>query len=147
MVRHQRISTPLERRRMMGPESLEVTRTFLSSNCASLCKGSSCHPYGLSKGLLVKSRWCLTSTSWTTSTSSPATSHLHMSNDKLSFNEVSLRYKYSLETLFTYRKKIIHNVNAFIGNARQTFHILNHPQTKILFFLYPVNSVHDSVHE
>ena len=127
MVCHHRISSPYEHRRMMGPESLEVTRTSLSPNSSSLCKGSSCNPYGLSKGLLVKSRWCLTSTSWTTSTSSPVTSHLHMSNDKLSFNKVSLRVKIQPETLFAHWKKnFMYHVKAFIANARQTFHIVSH---------------------
>ena len=122
----------------MGPESLEVTRTSLSPNCASLCKGSSCNPYGLSKGLLVKSRWCLTSISWTTFTSFLATSHLHMSNGKLSFNVVSPRCKHNPAILFTYRN---------------FFHTLNHTQ-QIYFILFyfifffkknPVNSVHETM--
>ena len=46
-----------------------------------MCNSSSCNPYSLCKGLLIENRWCLTSTSWTTSTSPPSTCHLHMSND------------------------------------------------------------------
>ena len=88
----------------MCPKPLDVTRTSLATCCTSLCNSSSCNPYNLSKGLLVKYWWCLTSTPWMTSTSSPAISHLHMSNDKLNSNAVSLRRKHSLETLFTYRK-------------------------------------------
>ena len=102
-----------------------VIYSSLAAYCTSLCNSSSCNTYSLSKILLiksqwlVKSRWYLTSSSWTTSTSSPSTSHLHMSNGKLIFNAVSLRRKHSLETLFTHRKHFMHNVLAFIGNARQ----------------------------
>ena len=81
-----------------------VIYSSLAVCCTSLCNSSSCNPYSLNKGLLIKSRWCLTSTSWTSSTSSPSTSHLHMSNGKLISNEVSLRHKHSPEILFIYRK-------------------------------------------
>ena len=121
MVCHHRISSPCEYRRMMCPEPLEVTRTSLATCYTSMCNGSSRNPYSLSKGLLVKYWWCLASTSWTTFTSSPTTSHLHMSNGKLSFNAASLRCKHSLETLFTYRK---------------IFHTLNHTQQKFYFILF-----------
>ena len=116
-------------------EPLEVTRTSLATCCTSLCNSSSRNPYSLNKGLLVKYWWCLTSTPWTTSTSSPSTSHLHMSNDKLSSNAVSLRCKHNPETLFVYQKiYFIHNVHPFIGNARQSVHILNHIQQKKIFY-------------
>ena len=76
--------------------------------------------YNLSKGLLVKYWWCLASTSWTTSTSSPSTSHLHMSNGKLSFNAASLRCVNTASRHYSHTEKyFIHNVNALIGNARQ----------------------------
>ena len=137
MVCHHRISSPCEYRRMMCLEPLEVTRTSLATCCTSLCNSSSCNPYSLNKGLLVKYWWCLTSTPWTTSTSSPSTSHLHMSNDKLSSNAVSLRCKHNPETLFAYKKiYFIHNVHPFIGNARQSVHILNHIQQKKYFILF-----------
>ena len=106
MVCHHRISSPCEYRRMMCPEPLEVTRTSLATYCTSLCNSNSRNPYSLNKGLLVKYWWCLTSTPWTTPMSSPSTSYLHMSNDKLRLNAVSLRCKHSLETLFAYRKFI-----------------------------------------
>ena len=107
MVRHHRISSPYECRRMMCSKPLEVTRTSLTTCYASLCDSSRCNTYNLNKGLLikyewlVKCRWCLTSALWTTSTSSPSISHLH----RLNFNAVSLRLKHSLETLFIHRKK------------------------------------------
>ena len=104
MVCYHRISSPCECRRMMCLKPLEVTWTSLATCCTSLCNRNSRNPYILSKSLLDKRWWCLASTSWTPSTSSPSTSHLHMSNDKLIFNAVSLRCKHSLETLFTYRK-------------------------------------------
>ena len=88
----------------MCPKPLEVTRTSLATFCTSLCNGSSRNPYSLNKGLLIKYWWCLTSTPWMTSTSSPSTSHLHMSNGKLKFNAVSLRHKHSPKTLFINRK-------------------------------------------
>ena len=119
MVCHHQISSPCEYRRMMCPEPLEFTWTSLATCCTSLCNSSSRNLYSLNKGMLVKYQWFLVSTSWMTPTSSPSTSHLHMSNGKLSFNAVSLRCKHNLETLFTFRKILICDVNAFIGNARQ----------------------------
>ena len=88
-----------------------VIYSSLAAYCTSLCNSSSRNTYSFSKSLLIKNRWlvkrgwCLTSTSWTTSTSS--TSHLHMSNGKLNSNAVSLRINHNPETLFIY-KKIFH---------------------------------------
>ena len=110
MVCHHRISSPCKCWRMMCPEPLEVNRTSLATCCTNLCNSNNRNTYSLSKSLLIKSQWlvkrwwCLTSTSWTTSTSSPSTSHLHMSNGKLNSNAVSLRLNHSPKTLFTYRK-------------------------------------------
>ena len=117
----------------MCPKPLEVTRTSLTTCCTSLCNNNSRNTYSLNKGLLIKYWWCLTSTLWTPSTSSPSTSHLHMSNGELKFNAVSLRHKHSTETLFIYRKYFIHNVYAFIGNARQLFNIKLFLTTKFSF--------------
>ena len=103
MVCHHRISSPCECQRMMCPKPLEVTRTSLTTCCISMCNSSCRNTYRLSKGLLikywwlVKCWWCLTSTSWTPSTSSPSTSYL------LKFNAVSLKHKHSPETLFILR--------------------------------------------
>ena len=83
-------------------DALYVIYSSLVAYCVSLCNRNSRNPYSLSKGLLVKYWCCLTSTPWTTPTSSPSTSHLHMSNGKLSSYAVSLRCKHNLETLFTY---------------------------------------------
>ena len=100
MVCHHWISSPCECRRMMHPKPLEVTRNSLTTYYTSLCDSSRRNTYSLNKGLLikywwlVKYWWCLTSTSWTPSTSSPSTDHL------LKFNVVSLRHKHSPETLF-----------------------------------------------
>ena len=135
MVCHHWISSPYECRRMMCPKPLEVTRTSLATCCTSLCNGSSRNTYSLNKGLLVKYWWCLTNTPWMPSTSSPSTSHLHMSNGKLKFNAVSLWLNHSPATLFIYRKHFIHNVHAFIGNARQLIpYIKSYLTTKNLFY-------------
>ena len=137
----------------MCPKPLEVTRTSLATWCTSLCNSSSRNPYTLNKGLLVKHWWCLASTSWTTSTSSPSTSHLHMSNGKLKFNAVSLRYKHSIETLFTYPKKIFHTPHQCIYSKCNIniLYIKSYSRKisrKFLKFLYsflkfPVNRAHE----
>ena len=80
MVCNHQISSPNKCRRMMCSKPLEATRTSLTNCCTSMCNSSSRNPYSLNKSLLVKYWWCLTSTSWTPSTPSPSTSHLHMSN-------------------------------------------------------------------
>ena len=67
----------------MRSKSQEVIRTSLTICHTSPCDSSRCNTYSLYKGLLikyrrqVKCRWCLTSAPWTTSASSPSTSHLH----------------------------------------------------------------------
>ena len=82
-------SPPCECRRMMCPKPLEVTRTSLTTCYTSLCYSCRRNTYSLYKGLLikywwlVKCRWCLTSASWTPSTSSSSTSHLHSLSGKL----------------------------------------------------------------
>ena len=101
LVGRRRIFLPLS----TSTHILDASYVFyfsLAACCTSLCNSSSRTPYSLNKGLLVKHWWCLASTSWTTSTSSPSTSHLHMSNGKLNYNAVSLRRKHSLEALFTH---------------------------------------------
>ena len=85
-----------------------------------------CNTYNLSKGLLIKYWWCLTSTSWTPSTSSSSTSHLHSLNDKFNLTTVSPMHKHSLETLFIHINQCIHIVLTFIGNARQSIIHLKH---------------------
>ena len=134
MVFHHRFSFPCECRRMMRPKPLEVTRTSLTTCYTSLCDSSRSNTYSLNKGLLikywwlVKCRWCLTSTSWTPSTSSPSTSHL------LKFNVLSLRHKHSPETLFILRIQFIYYVLTFICNERQFIsHVKSILSTKILF--------------
>ena len=139
MVYHHRISSPCECRRMIRPKPLEVTRIFLSTYYTTLCDSSCCNTYSLSKSLLIKHWWCLTSTSWTPSTSSSLLA-IYTINMTVKSNAVSLRHKHSLETLFIHINQCIHIVLAFTGNARhsiihlkhfyqQKFHFL-----KILFF-------------
>ena len=126
MVCHHLVSSPCECRRMMCPKPLEVTRIFLFTCYTRLCDSSCCNTYSLSKSLLikywrlVKCRWCLTSASWTPSTSSSSTIHLHSLNGKFNFNSVSLRHKHRPETLFIHINQCIHIVLAFTGNARQS---------------------------
>ena len=119
MVCHHQISSPCEWWRMIRPKPLEVTRTSLTTCYASMCDSSCRNTYSLYKGLLIKYWWCLTSTSWTPSTSLSSTSHLHSLNDKFNVNAVSLRLKHSPETLFIHINKCIHIVLAFTSNARQ----------------------------
>ena len=84
-------SPPCENRRMMHLKPLEVTRTSLTPSHTSLCNGCSCNTHSLRKGLLVKNRWCLTSTSWMTSTSPSLTCHLHMLNgNKINLISISV---------------------------------------------------------
>ena len=117
----------------MCPKPLEVTRTSLTTCYTSLCDSSCRNTYCLSKSLLVKHWWCLTSTPWTPSTSSPSTSHLH-SSMAVKYNAVSLRHKHSPEILFIHRKHFIYYVPAFICNARQLIqHIRLFLSSKILF--------------
>ena len=82
MVDYHRVPFSRERRRMMCLESLEVTGTSLTSSCISLCSSGYRSTHGLYEGLLIKNRWCLTSTSWATSTPSTSTCNLHKSNGK-----------------------------------------------------------------
>ena len=135
MVCHHRISSPCECRRMMCPKPLKLTWTSLATCCTSLCNSSSCNPYSFNKGLLVKYRWCLTSTPWTPSTSSPSTSHLHISNDKLISNTVSPRRKHSPKTLFKYRK-IFHTQCPCIHRKCKTIiqYIKSYAKNFFLFF-------------
>ena len=118
MVCHQRISSPCECRRMMCPKPLEVTQTSLTTCHTSLCNRSSHNPYSLSKGMpiksrwLVKCRWCLTSTPWMPSTSSPSTSHLHKLNGMLTLcsifkaqNTAPRHYSYKTQENFNLWKK------------------------------------------
>ena len=118
----------------MHPKPLEVTRTSLTTCYTSLRDSSRRNTYSLNKGLLikywwlVKCRWCLTSISWTPSTSLPSTSHI------LKFNAVSLRHKHSPKTLFILRIQFMYYVPAFICNARQFIsHVKSILSTKILF--------------
>ena len=135
MVCHHRISSSCEGRRMMCPKPLEVTRTSLTTCYTSLCDSSRCNTYSLSKRMLIKHWWCLTSTSWTPSTSSSSTSHLHSLNDKFNLNAVSLRLKHSPETLFIHINQCIHIVLAFTGNARQSIIHLKHFYQQKFHFL------------
>ena len=126
MVCHHRVSSPCECRRMMRSKPLEVTRTSLTICYTSLCYSCRCNTYSLSKSLLIKHWWCLTSTSWTPSTSSSSTSHLHSLNDKFNLNTVSPRHKHSPEILFIHINQCIHIILAFTGNARQSIIHLKH---------------------
>ena len=126
MACHHRISSTCKYRRMVRPKPLEVTKTFLTTCYASLCDSNCCNTYNLSKGLLIKYWWCLTSTLWTPSTSSSSTSHLYSLNDKFNFNLVSLRHKHRPETLFIHINQCIHIVLAFTDNARQSIIHLKH---------------------
>ena len=101
----------------MCPKPLEVTRTSLTACYTSLCNSSYRNTYCLSKSLLVKHWWRLTSTPWTPSTSSSSTSHLHQSNGRKIQYSIS-KAQHIPETLFIHRKQFIHNVPAFISNAR-----------------------------
>ena len=85
MVSHHRIPSSRECRRMMRLKPLEVTRPSLIPSCTSLCNGGKRRAHSLYKGMLIKTGWCLASAPWTTSTPSPSTWHLHMSNDNLIF--------------------------------------------------------------
>ena len=134
MVCHHRVSSPCECRRMMRPKPLEVTRTSLTTCYTSLCDSSRCNTYSLNKSMLIKHWWCLTSTSWTPSTSSSSTSHLYSLNDKVNLNAVSLLLKHSPETLFIHINQCIHIVLAFTSNARQLImHLKYFLSTKISF--------------
>ena len=126
MVCHHRISSPCECRRMMRPKLLEVTTTSLTTCYASLCDCSCHNTYSLSKGLLIKYWWCLTSTLWTPYTSLSSTSHLYSLNGKFNFNSVSLKHKHRPETLFIHINQCIHILLAFTGNARQSIIHLKH---------------------
>ena len=126
MVCHHQVSSPCECRRMLRPKPLKVTRTSLTSCYTSLCYSCRCNTYSLSKRLLIKHWWCLTNTSWTPSTSSSSTSHLHSLNDKFNLNTVSPRHKHSPETLFIHLNQCIHIVLRFTGNARQSIIHLKH---------------------
>ena len=134
MVCHHRISSPYKCRRIMHSKPLEVTRTSLTTCYTSLCYSSRCNTYSLSKSLLIKHWWCLTSTSWTPSTSSSSTSHLHSLNDKFNLNAVSLQLIHSLEILFIHINQCIHIVPAFIRNARPfILYFKSYLSTKNLF--------------
>ena len=126
MVCHHRISSPCECRRMMCLKSLEVTRTSLTTCCISLCNSSCRNTYRLSKSLLVKYWWCLTSTPWTPSTSSSSTSHCPSTQFKwqFNFNTVSLRHKHSPETLIMLIIQFIYYVPAFLSNASQLIQLI-----------------------
>ena len=119
----------------MRPKPLEVTRTSLTTCYTSLCDSSHRNTYSLSKSLLIKHWWCLTSTSWMPSTSSSLTSHLHSLNDNFNLNAVSLRLKHSPETLFIHINQCIHIVLAFTGNARQSIIHLKHFYQQKFHFL------------
>ena len=116
-----------------------VIYSSMAACCTSLCNSSSRNTYSLSKSLLIKSRWlvkrrwCLTSTSWTTSTSSPSTSHLHMLNGKLNSNAVSLRLNYSPETLFIYRKLFHTQCPCIHRKCKTIIQYIKSYATKILF--------------
>ena len=134
----------------MCPKPLEVTRTSLATYYTGLCNSSSRNPYSLNKGLLVKYWWCLTNIPWTPSTSSPSTSHLHMSNGKLKFNAVSLRLKHNPKILFMYRK-IFHTLCPCIHRQCKTISsYIKSYSKKNYFILFPlkkknlnfVNSAH-----
>ena len=134
MVCYHRVSSPCECRRVVRSKSLEVTRTSLTTCYISLCYSYRCNTYSLSKSLLIKHWWCLTSTSWTPSTSSSSTSHLHSLNDKFNLNTVSPRHKHSPETLLIHINQCIHIVFAFSGNARQLILYLKYCfQQKFIF--------------
>ena len=121
----------------MCPKPLEVTRTSLTTCYASLCDSSRRNTYSLSKGLLIKYWGCLTSTSWTPSTSSSSTSNLHSLNDKFNLNAVSPWLKHSPETLFIHINQCIHIVLAFTGNARPLIiHLKHFYQQKVHFLKF-----------
>ena len=85
MVSHHRIPSSCECRRIMCFKPLEVIQTSLTPRCTSLCNIGKCNAHSLYKGLLIKTRWCLASAPWTTSTPSSSTCHLQMSNGNLIF--------------------------------------------------------------
>ena len=126
MVCHHRISSTCECRRMMRPKLLKVTRTSLTTCYTSLCDSSRCNTYSLSKSLIIKHRWCLTSIPWTPSTSSSSTSHSHCLNDKLNIvqylqgiNTAPRHYSYTQISVYT---KSLHS-EAMQNNLSN---ILNH---------------------
>ena len=88
----------------------------------SLCYSCRRNTYSLNKGLLIKywwlviCRWCLTSASWTPSTSSSSTSHLTVQM-AVKYNAVFLRHKHSPKTLFIHRNQCIYQIL-----VRQPFH-------------------------
>ena len=99
----------------------------------SLCYRCRRNTYSLNKGLLikywwlVKCRWCLTSASWTPSTSSSSSSHFTVQM-AVKYNAVSLRHKHSPKTLFIHINQCIYQVL-----VRQPFHSKPFLSTKILF--------------
>ena len=82
MISYHWIPSPNECWRMMCYKPLEVTKPPLTTNCTSLCNGSSCSTHGLNKGLPIKHGW---SASRLTPSSPSSTCHLHMSNRKVRF--------------------------------------------------------------
>ena len=140
MVCHHRASSLCECRRMMSPKPLGFTRIFLSTCYTSLCDSSCCNTYSLSKSLLikywllVKCRWCLTSTPWTPSTSSSSSSHLPNQHGTFNSNSVSLRHKHRPEILFIHINQCICIVLAYTGNARQSILHLKHCFQQNLIF-------------
>ena len=140
MVCHHRVSSPCELRRMVRSKSLEVTGTSLTTRYARLSNSSRCDTYCLSKGLLIKyrrlveCRWCLTNAQWTTSASSPSTSHLHNQHGS-QYTIQFPRHKHSPETL------IIHKTSVYISSSYIYEAMQDHLSTnqiilitKILFF-------------
>ena len=136
MVYHYRISSLCECQKMMRLKPPKVTRTSLTTCYTNLCYSCRCNTYSLSKSLLIKQWWCLTSTSWTPSMSSSSTSHLHSLNDKFNnLNAVSLRLKHNPKILFIHINQCIHIVLAFTSNTRQLIIHLKHFYQQKIYFL------------
>ena len=118
----------------MRPKPLEVTRTSLTTCYTGLCYSCSRNTYNLYKGLLIKYWWCLTNTSWTPTTSSSSTSHLHSSNG----NSISMQYLYGSNTAsrhYSYTDNIVHIRCSCIYMQCETTnsHVKSFFFTKILF--------------
>ena len=140
MVGHHRISSPCESRRMMRPKPLEVTRIFHSTCYTRPCDSIRCNTYSLNKGLLIKYRrlvkcqWCLTSTSWTSSTSPSSISNLQFLHGTFNSDSVSLRHKHRPEILFIHINQCICIVLAFTSNVRRSILHLKHCFQQNLIF-------------
>ena len=108
MVGYHLVPCSRERRRMMCLEPLEVTGTFLTSSCISLCSSGYRSTHGFYEVLLIKNRWRSTIAPWMTSTPPSSTCHLHMSNSKFRIIFVSY-YLHTCQPIIDIISRTIHS--------------------------------------